>query len=141
MSGSTIKLNTVWYAGAKGDGIIEGDHLNIPIAIPINQAGSGDGAEPKQLLVSSAISCYIMTLAYMLDTNKLPVASLTMNTERISKQGITHYPHVQLNSKATEEQVEKVNSLFQKAHEECYIAQLLLKAGESVEVIGKTTIK
>lgn len=141
MSGSTIELTTVWNEGAKGNGTIEGDNLNIPIAIPITKGGSGEGAEPKQLLVSSAIACYAMTLAYMMEVNKMPVFSFTLDTERASKEGITHYPQVVLDEDATDEHVAKVDSMYQKAHEQCYIGQLLSKAGVPVKVLGKTTIK
>lgn len=141
MSESKIKLNTVWYEGSKGNGKIQGDNVSIPIAIPVNKAGSGEGAEPKQLLVSSAIACYAMTLVYMLESKKIPISNFSMDTERTSREGITHYPHVILNEDVTEEQLEEVNLLFQKAHEQCYIGDLLSKAGVPIQICGKTTIK
>ncbi|WP_379204165.1 hypothetical protein [Paenibacillus sp. GCM10012306] len=48
-------MNTVWYKGAKGDGRISSDNLKTRIAIPLLKGGSGDGAEPQQLLMSSAV--------------------------------------------------------------------------------------
>ncbi|MFC3749950.1 hypothetical protein ACFORK_24820 [Paenibacillus sp. GCM10012306] len=55
MADTTINMNTVWYKGAKGDGRISSDNLKTRIAIPLLKGGSGDGAEPQQLLMSSAV--------------------------------------------------------------------------------------
>lgn len=83
MAKQKITLNTTWYGNAKGNGDIKGDNFQTPIAIPILKGGSGEGVEPKQLLMSSAAACYLMTLVYMLDQNRIPVSELSMVTEEI----------------------------------------------------------
>ncbi|WP_228552655.1 OsmC family protein, partial [Paenibacillus polymyxa] len=144
MAERIINMNTVWYKDAKGDGRIKSDNLQTQIAIPVPKGGSGKGAEPQQLLISSAVACYTMTLAYMLDKNKLPVTGFFMDTEGNITQGdqlsITHRPHVVLNPGATHEDVSMTEDFIQKAEENCHIGQLLIKAGVSVGTQGKVTI-
>lgn len=80
--------------------------------------GSGKGADPQQLLISSAVACYTMTLAYMLDKNKLPVTGFFMDTEGNITHGdllsIIHRPHVVLNPGATNEDISMTEALMQK---------------------------
>ncbi|MNW53454.1 OsmC-like protein [compost metagenome] len=114
------------------------------IAIPVPKGGSGHGAEPQQLLMSSAVACYTMTLAYMLDRSKLPVSGFYMDTvgsvSTGDQLGIVHYPHVVLSEKATNEDVAKAEELIWLADEQCHIGQLLIKAGVPVKAEGKVSV-
>ncbi|RRJ65132.1 osmotically inducible protein OsmC [Paenibacillus oralis] len=140
-----IKMNTIWYKNAKGDGRIQSDNLKTKIAIPVPKGGSGEGAEPQQLLISSAVACFTMTLAYMLDRKKMPVTGFFMDTEGTVSQGghpaIAHHPHVVLTSDATKEDVAMVEELIVQADKDCHIGQLLKKAGVPVDTQGKVSIE
>ncbi|MEC0182426.1 OsmC family protein [Paenibacillus peoriae] len=144
MADRKINMNTVWYNNAKGDGRIKSDNLKTQIAIPVPKGGSGEGAEPQQLLMSSAVACYTMTLTYMLDRKKVPVAGFFMDTEGTVSKGdqlsITHHPHVVLASDASEEDVATTQALILQAEKDCHIGQLLIKAGLSVGTEGKVSI-
>ncbi|KWX88846.1 osmotically inducible protein OsmC [Paenibacillus riograndensis] len=144
MADQKINMNTVWYKDAKGDGRIKSDNLQTQIAIPVPKGGSGEGAEPQQLLMSSAVACYTMTLAYMLDRRKVPVAGFFMDTEGNIAKGdqlsITHRPHVVLNSGASNEDVSMAEALILQAEKDCHIGQLLVKAGVPVGTEGKVSI-
>ncbi|MCU6711537.1 OsmC family protein [Paenibacillus sp. J5C_2022] len=137
-------LNTVWYQNAKGDGRIKANYLKTKIAIPESLGGSGEGANPKELLVSSAATCYITTLVYILQTKKLPVAGLIMNSEATnSKQEgfkIIHYPHVILSIDATEDQIELAHEAIVAADKGCAIGNLLKKAEVEIEFEGKVSL-
>ncbi|MBD8836913.1 MULTISPECIES: OsmC family protein [Paenibacillus] len=144
MPDQKMVMNTVWFKDAKGFGRIKSDNLLTQVAIPIPKGGSGEGANPQQLLMSSAIACYALTLAYMLDRKKVPVAGFFMDTEGNTAQGnqlsITHRPHVVLSSDASKEDIAVVESLFLQAEEKCHIGQLLVKAGVPVGTEGKVSI-
>ena len=102
-------MKAVWNGGIQGKGTLKAEHLETNIAVPESKGGSGDGANPSELLVSSATTCYIATLTFMLETRKLPVIELTVNSEAtISDEGftITHYPQIVLSTNAKEEQVQ-----------------------------------
>lgn len=141
MPDQVIKMNTVWYKDAKGFGRIKSDNLQTQIAIPVLKGGSGEGANPQQLLMSSAIACYALTLAYMLDRKKVPVAGFFMDTEsKVDQLSIIHRPHVVLSSNASKEDITVVEALFLQAEEKCHIGQLLVKAGVPVGTEGKVSI-
>lgn len=118
--------------------------MQTQIAIPVPKGGSGEGAEPQQLLMSSAVACYTMTLAYMLDRKKVPVAGFFMDTEGNIAKGdqlsITHRLHVVLNSGASNEDVTMAEALILQAEKDCHIGQLLIKAGVPVGTEGKVSI-
>ncbi|MFF2912435.1 OsmC family protein [Paenibacillus sp. NPDC057934] len=144
MADTTINMNAVWYKGAKGDGRISSENLKTQIAIPVLKGGSGEGAEPQQLLMSSAVACYTMTLSYMLDRSQLPVSGFFMDTEGTVSKGeqlsINHHPHIVLSAEATAEQVRAAEALILQAEEKCHVGQLLIKAGVPVGTAGKVSI-
>lgn len=65
----------------KGRGKIEADRLVTSIAIPTSLGGNGEGADPKTLLIASAVACYSMTLVAIVENRKLPIAGLTLESE------------------------------------------------------------
>lgn len=70
MADLKTNLKTVWDGNTKGNGRIKANFLETNIAIPESLGGSGEGAEPKELLITSAAACYTMTLVTMLETRK-----------------------------------------------------------------------
>ncbi|WP_144529284.1 OsmC family protein [Peribacillus simplex] len=75
------------------------EYLDTKIAIPTSLGGSGNGANPKEVLVASVTTCYAATLTFVLESRKLPVAELTVNSEASISDNefkIIHYPHRRL---------------------------------------------
>src|SRR5690349_16770146 len=104
MANTKINTNAVWNGGVKGDGVLKAEFLDTNIAIPTELGGSGNGANPKEILVSSVTTCYTAVLVFMLENRKLPVAELTVDSEaNISDDEfkITHQPHIVLTADAT----------------------------------------
>lgn len=137
-------LKAVWNGGISGNGTMKADYLDTKIAAPAVKGGSGDGAHPSELLVSSAATCYIATLTYMLESRKLPVVELAVNSEAtVSDDGfnITHYPQIVLSKDATEDQVQSAHRAIEGADRGCDIGNLLKKAGVAIEAKGKVTLK
>ncbi|MEM1503635.1 OsmC family protein [Domibacillus sp. 8LH] len=144
MAGSKTNVKTVWNGNTKGTGKIKADRLETNIAIPESLGGSGEGTEPKELLVSSAAACYSMTLVAMLETRKLPVAELTMKSEATNSKEegfkIIHYPYVILSADATEEQIQAANRAIVAADKGCAIGNMLKKAEVQIDFEGKVSV-
>lgn len=94
---------SVSSGGVTGNGTLKAEYLDTKIAIPTSLGGSGNGANPKEVPVASVTTCYAATLTFVLESRKLPVAELTVNSEaNISDSAfkITHYPHIVLSADA-----------------------------------------
>lgn len=144
MDNLKTKLVAVWNGGSMGNGTLKGDNIDTKIAISKSSGGSGDGAEPKELLVSAALTCYIETLTYMLDSRKVPVDALSINSEAtVSDKGfnVIHYPQITLTADATEEDVQTAQKVIEGADRGCKVGNLLRKAGLKIEVQGNVTVK
>ncbi|MEK4439315.1 OsmC family protein [Paenibacillus sp. FSL K6-2862] len=146
MSEQSNKMYTVWNQNAKGNGNIQSKNLNVRIAIPTSKGGSGEGAEPKQLLIAAAVACFTTTLAYLLDRSGIPVVELNVETDSSTPNGVNnlsiiHLPQIVLQPDASQEDIDKTDTLILQAEEQCHIGQLLIKAGLSVSVKGRVTIK
>ncbi|HZH63113.1 MAG TPA: OsmC family protein [Metabacillus sp.] len=139
-----VNLKTVWNGNTKGNGRIQGNGFETKIAIPEPLGGTGEGAEPKGLLVSSAAACYSMTLVAMLEARKLNVTGLTMNSEATNSKEegfkITHYPVVLLSAESTEEQIESANRTFMAADKACAVGNMLKKADAQIDIVGKVSV-
>ncbi|WP_276314432.1 OsmC family protein [Paenibacillus xylanexedens] len=114
--------------------------------MPVLKGGSGEGVEPKQLLMSSAAACYLMTLVYMLDQSRIPVFELSMVTEgETNPDGhltIIHRPHIILkNSESTSQNKVMAETLQQSAEENCQIGQLLTKSDVQITVEGYVSLE
>jgi peroxiredoxin-like protein len=144
MADLKTNLKTVWYGNIKGNGRIQANNLETNIAIPELLGGSGEGTEPKELLVTSAVACYKMTLVAMLETRKLPVAGLTMDSEASNSKEkgfkIIHYPHIILTADATEDQIQSANRAIVAADKGCTVGNMLKKADVQIDVEGKVSI-
>lgn len=141
---ANLNLKTVWNGSTKGNGKIQTNNFETDIAIPELLGGSGEGAEPKGLLVSSAAACYSMTLVAMLETRKLNVTGLTMNSEATNSKEegltITHYPNIVLSDDATEEQIESANRAIAAADKGCAVGNMLKKADVQINIEGKVSV-
>ena len=144
MSELKTNVHITWNGGTTGNGTLKAEYLDTKVAIPTPLGGRGNGADPKELLVSSASTCYIATLTYMLESRKLPVVELTMNSEAsISDKefNITHAPQIVLASNATEDQVQSAERAIEGADKGCEVGNLLKTAGVVIEVQGKVSLK
>jgi len=143
MSNEKTNLKTVWNGGAKGSGTIKANYLETNIAIPEALGGSGEGAEPKEILVTSATACFIMTLTGMLQGRKLSVAKITMDTESThsKEEGfkIIHVPHITLSAGSTEDQVESAQKAIEVANRRCEVGNILRKADVDIKADGKVS--
>lgn len=140
----TQTLKTTWAGGAKGEGCITSDTLDVTLALPTQYGGTGAGANPKELLTGAAAGCFMMTLATMLEGRRLPVAEMALaSTVDELEGGVLNIGHVLtlvLAAGATAEQVGKAEALIPVAEERCPVEQLLKSAGVQFSTTGTVSV-
>jgi peroxiredoxin-like protein len=137
---------TANWPGLRNDvGTIETANLHTKISIPPEMNGPGIGTNPDEMLLGAAATCYIITLAAMLERSKIDKVSLSMTSEGIvdiSKGIITykkiiHRPHLILQ---TEKDLEFAHKLAKKAESSCMISRAL-KGNVEIELEAKVEVK
>jgi len=134
-------LKADWPGGRNSDGYIDAGNLKTEISIPKEMDGPGIGTNPDEMLLGAAATCYIITLAAMIERAKLPLVEMAMESEGIvdvtkgvfTYKQITHRPTVTLKSTATENDHKKLAKLVYKAEESCMISRAL-KGNVDIEV-------
>ena len=134
-------ITTNWNGDIKGFGKVETEHLDAKIAVATKSGGTGEGATPKELLASSAASCYIITLMYAIEARTISVVDVQMDTEIKELENkafeFIHYPKITLPENADKKDFEEVNRLFEIADRGCTIGKLLKKADVSIRIQGE----
>ncbi len=95
--------------------------------------GPGVGTNPDEMLLGAAATCYIITLAAMLERSHIPKVSLTMESEGIvdvtngvfTYDAIIHRPKLLLPSDLSDRDLEKAQRLAEKAEGSCMITRAL----------------
>ena len=85
------------------------------------------------MLLGAAATCYIITLAAMLERSRIEKTALTMESVGvvdvtngvITYKKIIHKPHIVLTKDATEKDVERVQKLAEKAEQSCMISRAI----------------
>lgn len=137
-------MQTTWKGLKQGEGDIRGHNVDIPIAIPQAFGGTGNGANPKDLLKASAASCLVMTLAIMLESRGIRAEDINVTTEITGdtpqNMHISHAVVVSMPAETTPEQEDKARHLISAADMACMIGNLLKAAGVQVSLSGDVSI-
>jgi peroxiredoxin-like protein len=122
------------WPGLRNDiGTIEAGNLVTKISIPPEMDGPGVGTNPDEMLLGAAATCYIITLAAMLERSHLEKEQLSMESEGIvdvtrgvfTYKKIIHRPEIVLKAKATEKEIQLANKLAEKAEGSCMISRAI----------------
>ncbi|MEH6990444.1 OsmC family protein [Cytobacillus firmus] len=134
------------WPGLRNDvGEIETGGLKTKVSIPPEMEGPGIGSNPDEMLLGAAATCYIITLAAMMERSRLEKDDLTMESigvVDVSKGVITyrkiiHRPVIVLKADADEKELALARKLAQKAEASCMISRAIKG---NVEVELKETI-
>lgn len=133
MAEHQFHLRAEWPGGRNSEGFIEAGNLNTKISIPSEMDGPGIGTNPDEMLLGAAATCYIITLAAMIERADLPLHVMSLESVGIVevKQGIftykkiIHRPTVSLKETATSEQRDKLEKLVVKAEKSCMISRAI----------------
>ncbi|MGG4043607.1 OsmC family protein [Paenibacillus favisporus] len=129
----SFMLKAGWNGGRNSDGQIEAGNLRTQISIPKEMGGPGVGTNPDEMLLGAAATCYLITLAAMMERSHLPVHELSLESEGIvdvtdnifTYVSITHKPHIVLAREATAKDVETADRLAHKAEGSCMISRAI----------------
>jgi peroxiredoxin-like protein len=134
-------LKANWPGGRNDVGEISAGNLVTKVSIPPEMDGPGVGTNPDEMLLSAAATCYIITLAAMMERSKLEKISLTMDSEGIvdvtngviTYKKIIHRPRVILKEDASDRDVQLAQKLAEKAESSCMISRAI-KGNVEVEL-------
>lgn len=126
-------LKADWPGGRNSAGYIEAGNLQTKISIPLEMDGPGIGTNPDEMLLGAAATCYIITLAAMIERAQLPLGEMSQESEGvvdvtngvITYQKIIHKPTVTLKTDAKEADYKKLEKLIHKAETSCMISRAL----------------
>ena len=122
------------WPGLRNDvGEIHTKNLNTRISIPEEMDGPGIGTNPDEMLLGAAATCYIITLAAMMERSHLEKKSLTLQSEGIvdvtngvfTYKKIIHRPSIILKEDATDDDIQLARKLAQKAESSCMISRAI----------------
>jgi peroxiredoxin-like protein len=122
------------WPGLRNDvGDIEAGNLRTKVSIPPEMDGPGVGTNPDEMLLGAAATCYIITLAAMMERSGLEKESLTMESDGIvdvtkgiiTYKKIIHRPHIILKANASEKDQSLAEKLAKKAETSCMISRAI----------------
>lgn len=124
-------LQADWPGKRNDIGRIESGNLKTEISIPKEMEGPGAGTNPDEMLLGAAATCYIITLAAMMERSGLEKESLKMESEAVvdvtggvfTYEKIIHRPLIRLPKEAAEKEVELAERLAEKAETSCMISR------------------
>ncbi|MBM7692709.1 peroxiredoxin-like protein [Peribacillus deserti] len=133
MAEHSFHLKASWPGLRNDVGEIEAGNLKTKISIPPEMDGPGIGTNPDEMLLGAAATCYIITLAAMMQRSALDKENLTMESEGIvdvtsgviTYKKIIHRPRIILKQDAGERDHELALRLAKKAEVSCMISRAI----------------
>ncbi len=126
-------LQATWPGGRNEVGYLQAGNLKTEISIPREMNGPGEGTNPDEMLLGASSTCYLITLAAMIERAKLPLSHLSLGsvgevdvTDGVfTYQKITHKPEVKLSAEATDKDLDKLRLLVEQAEASCMISRAI----------------
>lgn len=131
MAEHSFYLKAHWPGLRNDVGEIESGQLKTKVSIPPEMDGPGVGTNPDEMLLGAAATCYIITLAAMMERSRLKKEDLTMESEGIVEvvngvityKRIVHCPVITLKAAASEKDIELAKKLAERAENSCMISR------------------
>lgn len=133
MAEHRFHLRASWPGLRNDVGEIEAGNLKTKVSIPPEMDGPGVGTNPDEMLLGAAATCYIITLAAMMERSNLEKVDLKMESEGvvdvtkgvITYKKIIHRPHIVLKADATDREIQLAQKLAEKAEKSCMISRAI----------------
>src|SRR3954451_9307693 len=112
------------WPGLRNDaGEIQSGNLITKVSIPQAMDGPGIGTNPDEMLLGAAATCYIITLAAMMERSQIEKDGLTMESVAIvdvtdgifTYKKIIHRPEIVLKQNASDRDKKMAQKLAEKA--------------------------
>lgn len=124
-------LKAIWNGGRNSEGHIDAGGLKTVISIPQEMGGPGTGTNPDEMLLGAAATCYLITLAAMLERADIVPQELTLESEAtvdvtnnvFTYEQIIHKPRIVLKEETTEAELAKTEQLAHLAEQSCMISR------------------
>lgn len=141
MAEHLFHLTANWPGGRNDVGTIDAGELKTQVSIPPEMDGPGIGTNPDEMLLGAAATCYIITLAAMMERSSLDKERLTMDSIGvvdvtngvITYKKIIHKPRIVLRENATGRDLALAQRLVEKAEASCMISRAI-KGNVEVEL-------
>ncbi|MGM0753523.1 MAG: SACOL1771 family peroxiredoxin [Bacillota bacterium] len=141
MTRHSFHITTDWPGLRNDVGTLSSGNLETTISIPPEMDGPGIGTNPDEMLLGAAATCYIITLAAMLERSHIGKTGLTMTSEGIVEvekgvityKEIIHRPVLTLVPSLTEKDISLAKKLLLKAEQSCMITRAI-KGNVTVKV-------
>jgi len=125
-------MDLTWSEGRNGTGNIQASNLQTQISIPREMNGPGVGTNPDEMLLGAAATCYLITLAALLENSKIEVLDLSMQAEGFvdvtsgvfTYEKIVHRPSMRVQN-CSERELKRIYRLAEKAEQTCMISKAL----------------
>ncbi|WP_155590006.1 SACOL1771 family peroxiredoxin [Lysinibacillus cavernae] len=125
-------MGLTWSDGRNGTGNITASNLQTQISIPREMNGPGIGTNPDEMLLGAAATCYLITLAALLERSEIDVLELSMQAEGFvsvengvfTYEKIVHKPKI-IVQELSEHLERRIDRLAQKAEQTCMISKAL----------------
>lgn len=123
-------VNADWSGNRNDIGTIHAQNLQTNISIPQEMDGPGVGTNPDEMLLGAATTCYIITLAAMLERSQIEKLSLAVESSAVvdvtngifTFKKIIHRPTLVIVNKSDSNMATR---LLHKAEETCMISKAL----------------
>ena len=123
-------LKADWPGNRNDIGTIQALTLQTKISIPHEMDGPGVGTNPDEMLLGAATTCYIITLAAMLERSKIVKSALVVESSAIvdvtngifTYKKIIHRPTLTIVNKKDSNMASR---LLKKAEQTCMISKAL----------------
>ncbi|GAB4074860.1 OsmC family protein [Barrientosiimonas marina] len=134
-------LQADWPGGRDSTGQIDAGNLKTSISIPPEMDGPGVGTNPDEMLLGAAATCYVITLAAMIERAELPLKEMSLDSEGIvdvtngvmTYDKIIHRPYAALKDGAGDADYQKLHKLVEKAESSCMISRAI-KGNVAIEL-------
>lgn len=131
MTDFTFNLTGSWHGSWDGKGQIRTEDLETAIAVDPAMSGSGQGANPDELLLSALSSCYMITLGICLNKESIDYDHISIRSKGIvtKKDGlhfekVIHYPVIYLSRQSNDGRLrDKLLDAVHQAEMDCMIAK------------------
>lgn len=122
-----------WPGGRNSVGELTAQRLQTKISIPPEMDGPGIGTNPDEMLLGAAATCYLITLAALLERSGLAVEQLSMVSDGFvdvtngvfTYVKIIHKPVIKILVDATDRDKKMAFRLAEKAEKTCMISKAL----------------
>src|SRR5699024_3061754 len=124
-------LTAKWPGGRNNVGTIDAGQLKTEVSVPVEMDGPGVGTNPDEMLLGAAATCYIITLAAIIERAKLPLKEMSLNSGGIvdvtrgifTYKKIIHKQTVALKDEASEKDYKRLRKLIHQAEASCMISR------------------